>query len=166
MWQKFSGYAESLATARTASLRNLGWRRQRCTPCCGAQSSPCWRIWTAPRERIRYKWKRPSELVHLDVKKLGRFPEGGGIRFAPGFRENGAGYSPPKKHGHDCIRIAVDDHSRYAYVEALPDERGETTAGFLRRMNEAFLGSGHHGRTSAHRHWRQLPLQGLSQSGH
>ena len=94
------------------------------------------------REVIRYERKRPGELVHLDVKKLGRIPEGGGKRFAPGFHENGAGYSPPKKGGHDCIHVAVDDHSRYAYVEALPDERGETTAGFLRRMNQAFLAVG------------------------
>ena len=54
--------------------------------------------------------------------------ERGGNRFAPGFLENGAGYSPPGKRGHDFIHVAVDDHSRYAYVEALPDERGHTTA--------------------------------------
>jgi len=94
------------------------------------------------REVIRYEKARPGELVHLDVKKLGRIPDGGGKRFAPGFLENGAGYSPPGKRGHDYIHIAVDDHSRYAYVEALPDERGGTTAGYLQRMNQAFASAG------------------------
>ena len=94
------------------------------------------------REVIRYERKRPGELVHLDVKKLGRIPDGGGKRFAPGFQHNGAGYSPPGKRGHECIHVAIDDHSRYAYVEALPDERGETTAGFLRRMHQSFAAAG------------------------
>jgi len=94
------------------------------------------------RDVIRYEKKRPGELVHLDVKKLGCIPEGGGKRFALGFSENGAGYSRPGKRGYDYIHVAVDDHSRYAYVEALPDERGETTAGFLRRMTQAFAAAG------------------------
>ena len=94
------------------------------------------------REVIRYEKGRPGEQVHLDVKKLGRIPEGGGKRFAPGFLENGAGYSPPGKRGHDFIHVAVDDHSRYAYVEALPDERGHTTAGYLRRMHVFYASVG------------------------
>jgi len=94
------------------------------------------------REVIRYERDRPGELVHLDVKKLGRIPDGGGKRFAVGFAENGAGYSPPGKRGHDAIHVAVDDHSRFAYIEALPDERGVTTAGFLQRMQTAFASVG------------------------
>lgn len=76
------------------------------------------------------------------MKKLGRIPGGGGKRFAAGFSENGAGYSPPGQRGHECVHVAVDDHSRYAYVEVLPDERGETTAGYLQRMHEAFAKEG------------------------
>jgi transposase InsO family protein len=90
------------------------------------------------REVIRYERERPGDLVHLDVKKLGRIPEGGGKRVQAGFAENAAGYSPPGRRGLECVHVAVDDHSRYAYVEILPDERAETTAGFLGRMTRAF----------------------------
>jgi len=85
------------------------------------------------RQIIRYERAAPGELVHLDVKKLGRIPDGGGKRFDPGFRETGAGRHAGRGLGHDFIHIAVDDHSRYAYAEALPDERAETTAAFLER---------------------------------
>lgn len=94
------------------------------------------------REVIRYERERPGELVHLDVKKLGRVPDGGGKRFAKGFSENGAGYSAPGQRGHDYLHVAIDDHSRFAYVEILPDERGETTVGFLRRMTKVFAAQG------------------------
>lgn len=94
------------------------------------------------RQVIRYERDRPGDLVHLDVKKLGRIPDGGGKRFAAGFGENGAGYSAPGRRGHEYVHVAVDDHSRYAYVEVLPDERGETTVGFLERMTAAFAAKG------------------------
>lgn len=88
------------------------------------------------RTSIRYERDRPGELVHLDVKRLGRIPEGGGRRFDPGFKETGgAGRKRPgPKRGHDYIHVAVDDHSRFVYAECLPDERAATTAGFLERM--------------------------------
>jgi transposase InsO family protein len=88
------------------------------------------------RSVIRYERDHPGALVHLDVKRLGRIPEGGGKRFDPGFAETGgAGRKRPgPKRGHDYIHVAIDDHSRFAYVECLPDERGLTTAGFLERM--------------------------------
>jgi transposase InsO family protein len=91
------------------------------------------------RSVIRYERERPGELVHLDVKKFGRIPEGGGKRFDAGFAENGAGRKRPgPKRGHDFVHVAVDDHSRFAYAEALPDEKGPTTAGFLLRAVLAF----------------------------
>jgi transposase InsO family protein len=81
----------------------------------------------------RYEHPRPGDLLHIDVKKLGRIPPGGGKRFAPGFAETQlgphSGYSP----GIDYLHVAIDDHSRYAYVETLPDERGVTCAAFLER---------------------------------
>lgn len=89
------------------------------------------------REVIRYERARPGELLHLDLKKLGRIPDGGGKRFDLGFAETGAGRHASRGLGHDFLHVAVDDHSRYAYVEALPDERGDTTAGFLVRALEA-----------------------------
>jgi transposase InsO family protein len=94
------------------------------------------------REVIRYERAAPGELVHLDVKKLGRVPDGGGKRFDPGFRETGAGWHASRGLGHDFIHVAVDDHSRYAYAEALPDERGETTAAFLERCLTTLKGKG------------------------
>ena len=90
------------------------------------------------REVIRYEWPHPGDLLHLDVKKLGRIPDGGGKRFDPGFAETGAGRHVGRRLGHDFLHVAVDDHSRYAYVEVLPDERGATTAAFLERAIAAF----------------------------
>lgn len=95
------------------------------------------------RAVIRYERERPGELVHLDVKKFGRIPEGGGKRFDPGFAESGAGrHRPGPTRGHDYVHVAVDDHSRFAYAEALPDETGATTAAFLLRAVQAFAAAG------------------------
>jgi transposase InsO family protein len=91
---------------------------------------------------IRYERAAPGELVHLDVKKLGRIPDGGGKRFDPGFLETGAGRHRSRGLGCDFIHVAVDDHSRYAYAEALPDECGETTAAFLVRALHTFQALG------------------------
>jgi transposase InsO family protein len=78
---------------------------------------------------IRYVRERPGELLHLDVKKLGRIPAGGGHRFL------GRGQSPKSHHraevGYDFLHVAVDDASRLAYVEVHPDERDYTTAAFV-----------------------------------
>lgn len=85
------------------------------------------------RQIVRYERSRPGELVHLDVKKLGRIPEGGGKRFAPGFADTHSGPSRGRSLGTDCLHVAIDDFSRYAYVESLPNERATTTVAFLTR---------------------------------
>ena len=91
------------------------------------------------RSVIRYEREHPGELIHVDVKKLGRIPDGGGKRFDPGFAETGAGKRRRgPRRGHEYVHVAVDDYSRFAHVEILPDERGETTAGFLLRATQAF----------------------------
>jgi len=90
------------------------------------------------REIIRIVQTAPGELVHLDVKKFGRIPPGGGKRMAPGFRETGAGPHSGARLGYEFAHVAVDGYSRYAYTEILPDERGETTADFLVRALHAF----------------------------
>lgn len=79
----------------------------------------------------RYERDRPGELVHMDVKKLGKIPDGGGWR-ALG---RGQGDNRDRKHGtgYDYVHSLVDDHSRLAYSETLDDEKGETCAGFLER---------------------------------
>jgi transposase len=78
---------------------------------------------------LRYERARPGELVHIDVKKLGKIPDGGG------WRANGRGPRPvAKRHlGYDYVHSMVDDHSRFAYSEILADEQGATCAGFLER---------------------------------
>lgn len=78
---------------------------------------------------IRYERDHPGELVHLDVKKLGKVPPGGGHRVL------GRAAQVPSHRGlgYDYLHVAIDDRSRLAYVEALADERGDTTAGFIIR---------------------------------
>ena len=100
------------------------------------------RMHRVSREAVRYERGRPGELLHPGVKKLGRVPPGGGKRFAPGFAETGSGPRGKGAGGIDCVHVAVDDRSRYAYAEALPDERGVTTAGFLERAIARFAGLG------------------------
>ena len=82
---------------------------------------------------IRYVRKRPGELLHIDVKKLGRIPDGGGHRF------RGRGCGTPRAHaGYDFIHQAIDDASRVAYVAVFDDERGPTCAAFLRQAGAFF----------------------------
>jgi transposase InsO family protein len=88
------------------------------------------------RTVIRYEKGRPGELVHIDVKKMGRIPPGGGHRMLG--RSTGTRRMKLKGVGYDYLHVAVDDHSRVAYVEAHPDERGQTAAGFLTRAAGRF----------------------------
>src|SRR5207302_4135771 len=76
---------------------------------------------------IRYVRERPGELLHLDSKKLGRIPAGGGHRFL-----GRTGVRPLKTGaGYDYLHVAVDDCSRVAFVQLGPDESGPTAARFL-----------------------------------
>jgi transposase InsO family protein len=80
---------------------------------------------TPPPPVQRYERTRPGELVHLDIKPLGRILRVG-HRIQPHQRSSvGAGW--------EYVHVAVDDYSRAAYVEVLPDQTGATTAAFLRR---------------------------------
>jgi transposase InsO family protein len=78
----------------------------------------------------------PGELVHVDVKKLGRIPPGGGWRSRGEDRANHA--SSHSRVGYDFIHSAIDAHSRLAYSEVLADERGPTCAAFWGRANDFF----------------------------
>ena len=87
---------------------------------------------------FRYERSRPGELVHIDVKKLGRF-QAAGKRV--GYRLDGTG-RPRRRDsdghdrgasGWDYVHVAVDDYSRLAYAEVLPDEKAATAIGFLKR---------------------------------
>lgn len=83
------------------------------------------------RRIVRYERDRPGELVHVDVKKQGRIPDGGGWRVhGKGVRRGGR---VKRGAGYDFIHAAVDDRSRLAYAEILPDERKETACAFMTR---------------------------------
>jgi transposase InsO family protein len=81
-----------------------------------------------PEPPNRYTRRYPGELVHLDVKKLRRFAR-------PGHRVTGRapGINTHTNAGWEAVHVAVDDCTRLAYVEVLPDERAVTTVGFLER---------------------------------
>jgi len=88
---------------------------------------------------VRYERTRPGELVHIDIKKLGRIEGGAGKRVGgrlPGKgrprRNDGTG-SRRGVTGWEFVHVAVDDYSRLAYAEVLDDERATTATGFLRR---------------------------------
>ena len=89
---------------------------------------------------VRYERERPGELVHMDVKKLGRIPDGGGWR-AHG-RGLGGNADGKKGTGFDYVHSLVDDHSRLAYSEILADEKGPTCAAFLSRAIDYFAAHG------------------------
>jgi transposase InsO family protein len=88
---------------------------------------------------VRYERSRPGELVHIDVKKLGRIEGGAGKRVRDGLRQHERRRSTDaagvrrNRIGWEYVHIAVDDHSRMAYAEVLPDEKAVTAAAFLRR---------------------------------
>jgi transposase InsO family protein len=89
---------------------------------------------------LRYERARPGDLVHVDVKKLGRIPPGGGWRARGELTSNHR--SGHHKVGYDYVHSMVDDHSRFAYSEVLGDELGQTCAGFLLRAAGAFAHAG------------------------
>ena len=91
---------------------------------------------------VRYERERPGELVHMDVKKLGRIPDGGGWRAEGGTVENHRTGHSGTKVGYDYVHSLVDDHSRLAYSEILPDEKGTTCAAFLTRAIDYFAAHG------------------------
>ena len=100
----------------------------------------------------RYERERPGELVHVDIKKLGNIPDGGGHRVhgrAAGCRNSthsnpvaNNNASPRAKLGYGYLHNAVDDHSRLAYTEILPDERKDTAAAFWTRAAAFFASCG------------------------
>lgn len=90
-----------------------------------------------PEPPNRYCRRRPGELIHVDVKKLGRFDRPG----LPAHRRQG-GYRASYRAGWEFVHVAVDDTSRVAYVEILDDEKGPTCVAFLRRAVAWFAAHG------------------------
>jgi transposase InsO family protein len=84
----------------------------------------------------RYEWPAPGDLLHLDTKKIGRMGGRAGWRFDRSQKGRKA------RLGWSVVHVAVDDHSRLAYVEELADERPETAVAFLVRALEFYAGHG------------------------
>ena len=101
----------------------------------------------------RYERERPGELVHVDIKKLGNIPDGGGHRVldrAAGKRNRQAHRDPARRRkiagqanlGYGYLHTALDDHSRLAYTEILDDERKQTATAFLARAHAWYTAAG------------------------
>jgi transposase InsO family protein len=98
----------------------------------------------------RYERAAPGELVHVDIKKLGNIPDGGGWRTAGrarGYQNKKATTTARYRHGrpvtgYSYLHTAIDDHSRLVYSEILPDERKETAAAFWVRAQDWFAAAG------------------------
>ena len=94
-----------------------------------------------PAEPVRrYQWARPGDMIHVDTKQLARF-ERVGHRIT-GDRRQGSS----RGAGYEKARVAIDDATRLAYVEVLPDKKQATTVGFLLRAVAWFDGQGISGR--------------------
>lgn len=85
---------------------------------------------------VRYVRERPGELVHIDIKRLGRVPPGGGHRFLGDSARN------QLANGYDYLHVAIDDASRVAYVGVRPDERAASTLSFVREAIAYFAQQG------------------------
>lgn len=87
---------------------------------------------------LRYVRERPGELVHLDVKKLGVIPPGGGKRIL------GQSLAPrrARNRGQDCVYVAVDDATRVAFVEVLPDQSERSAIQFAQATQSFFTQQG------------------------
>jgi transposase InsO family protein len=88
-----------------------------------------------PEPPNRYCRRHPGELIHVDVKKLGRFDQ-------PGHRVRGRGQGHSRGAGWEFIHVAVDDCTRLAYVEVLTNEKAVTTVGFFERARVWFAERG------------------------
>ena len=123
-WQLKIPRSTVYAVLRRSGLNRLAWMHR------------------VTREIVRYEHASPGDMIHLDVKKLARVPDGGGKRFMPGFAETHSGPDSKRPLGYDFLHVAIDDYSRVVYVEVLPDEKGLTTAYFLERTLAFFSAKG------------------------
>jgi len=108
---------------------------RQCDPLTGAD------IRASKTTAVRYERHHPGELIHMDVKKIGRIPDGGGWK-AHGRQMGKTSLQKRARIGFDYVHSAVDDHSRMAYSEILDDEKGPTCAAFLTRAADYFTAQG------------------------
>jgi transposase InsO family protein len=95
-----------------------------------------------PEPPNRYQKSRPGELLHIDVKKLGRIARPGHRIYGQRIRATKGHHRRRYDHGWEFVHIAIDDATRLAYVEVLDDEKAVTAAGFLRRAVKHFASYG------------------------
>ena len=103
-----------------------------------------WRDLNPPPPVERYEHPRPGDLLHLDIKGMTRFSE-------VSRRGDGRLRGKRKHPGFLALHVAVDDHSRMAFTQMLPDQKAETTIGFLRSAVRILRESGHRSSRPAHR---------------
>jgi transposase InsO family protein len=120
--------------ARILRRHNVAYLRD-CDPMTGAV------IRSSKTTAVRYEKARPGELTHMDVKKLGKIRQGGGWK-AHGREATEASKKKGEKVGYDYVHSLVDDYTRLAYSEVLPDEKGPTCAAFLARAAAYFADRG------------------------
>jgi transposase InsO family protein len=121
------GWLAAAARARIASPGSCTCLARPSTESCAATACAGWPIATGPAGWWhRYQRQHPGGLVHLDLKKLGRIPDGGGHRI-----HGRAAAARGRGIGDDDVHSAVDDRSRVAFSQILADETGETAARFL-----------------------------------
>jgi transposase InsO family protein len=90
-----------------------------------------WRDLNPPSPVVRYEHPHPGDLVHLDIKGMTRFSE-------VSLRGDGRLRGKSKHPGFLALHVAVDDHSRMAFTQLLPDQKAETTVGFLEAAVQFF----------------------------
>jgi transposase InsO family protein len=96
-----------------------------------------------PEPANRYERRHPGELIHIDVKKLGRIQGGAGHRVT-GRKHTHAGRDRKRHVGWEYVHVCIDDATRLAYVEVLCDEKASTAIGFLRRALAFYQAHGIH----------------------
>ncbi len=96
------------------------------------------RLQSVERDKtVRYEWPEPGDMIHLDIKKLGRIGQGGGKRI-----HGGGSRKRDRGIGWDFVHVATDDHSRLAFVEILPDETAASVASFAEHALDFFESAG------------------------
>jgi len=110
-----------------------------------------------------YERDRPGELTHMDVKKIGRIPDGGGWR-AHGRQMGSTAAKKRARIGYDYVHSLVDDRSRLAYSEIHPDERAATCSAFFARARDRFAEHGVHiEAVMTDNHWSYTKSRSLAQ---
>ena len=114
----------------------------------------------------RYERKRPGELVHMDIKKLGRISvrRGASRHAATAASQFKAAPKRLGAAGWEFVHVAVDDATRLAYAEVLQDERGATAVGLSATSGRVLRLARHHRRAAALRQRRLLPLARCTRS--